>query len=162
MEKTLDRHIEEFQSEIRFILNNSQMVMGGSLILKLHGLNMGNWVPGDLDVIVFNPDSKAFDYIEGNLDPADNYNVPDEEIHSYGVTRKDMTLNVIISKEVPPVNPLQYCYQDTPFTQMYIPVNPINRIIEAKASYSVGKKDQFLRKKDMLHLQALKNLNFNF
>lgn len=151
----IDLHIAEFSNEITKI-GTENIAIGGSFALMLHGLEIGH-EPEDLDLIIFKPTDEQYEFIANKCESNANYQTVDGgQARSWKLKRKGMTLNIIFAFDVDvPENPLFYV-----FGKMYR-VNPIADIIKAKLQYTEGHEKQNLRRKDMMHLQMLKNLNFN-
>lgn len=125
---------------------SSNVKLGGSLILKLHGLQFSR-KSDDLDVIINNPTDKQKDYIKA----MSNFRVDDTKYFStvnYKFKKEGLCLNILLANN--PVNGGGLKYK---WSHNYYEVNSVLEIIQAKVSYG--------RPKDLSDLILLKNENFN-
>lgn len=140
---------------------DDNIVLAGSNALREHGLYT-DWEPQDLDIILFDPTPSQLLEITTKYEQCMGYETEkklgdDVLPRSYKLSKEGKELNVIIAYSEPvPNNLLYYNFQG-----VFFKVNSISNIIEAKKSYASGRDKSFLRKKDILHLMSLKNLNFN-
>lgn len=163
----MEKYLNEFWNElIKLIGDYDNVVIAGSNVLQAHGLKL-NWTPEDLDIVVFLPTDNQLSEVVDN----DKYEVclsyeeaerremnKDDFIpRSYKMSRKGLTLNIILERDKPRPSSLLYIAH----RERYFPVNSIANIISAKVSYASGDVKQFMRAKDMQHLISLKNNNFN-
>lgn len=157
----IHKYLDVFSNELLILATaageKSNLVIGGSLALQLHGLNLGNWHPEDLDIIIFEPTDDQRDKVEVLMKAAcatDYLGEPfdKQEIRSWKIEKNGWTMNVIYAFEPKPSDLLEW---------MGFEINRIDNIIDAKLSYSSGVKKDFLRRKDMWHLSVLKSNNFN-
>ena len=150
----LDKYLEVFHKilddlkELSFTTpdGSSNVKLGGSLILKLHGLNFSR-KSDDLDVIINNPTDKQKDYIKA----ISNFRVDETAYFSttkYKFKKDDLYLNILISNQPQNEGCLKYKW-----CQNYYDINSINEVIRAKVTYG--------RSKDITDLLLLKNENFN-
>lgn len=164
-ETKLERHIWVFLATILELIamGEGNVVLGGSLVLELHGLKLG-WEPQDLDIIIFKPTERQFARVMestdfeacANSDVQSKAEQRGEHIRSWRSQSGGKTLNVILVNDPLPEDLLLYRSHAG-----LIPVNKIHNIIEAKKSYSHGHDKTFIRGKDVHHLMSLKNNNFN-
>jgi hypothetical protein len=125
--------------------NTNNIKLGGTLVLKLHGLNFSRKV-GDLDIIIYNATPKQQDYIKAlsNFRVDSNYGSQT----NIKIKKHDLFLNILLV-DVPIVHEnVHYIWND----KIYEIVS-ISEIIKAKSSYK--------RLKDVEDLLMLKNENFN-
>lgn len=150
----LDKYLEVFHKilddlkELSFTTpdGSSNIKLGGSLILKLHGLQFSR-KSDDLDVIINNPTDKQKDYIKA----MSNFRVDDTKYFSivnYKFKKEGLYLNILLANN--PVNGGGLKYK---WSHNYYEVNSVLEIIQAKVSYG--------RPKDLSDLILLKNENFN-
>lgn len=150
--KELDNYLNTFQIIIDDLIDASpakNVRLGGSLILKLHGLNFSRSI-GDLDIIITNPTNKQKDYLKAlrffNHED-EGYNGNNET--NYKFKKHTLSLNVLVtdkySKDI-----VQTYYL---FNNKYYGFVPVQEIIDAKKTYG--------RKKDINDFLILKNENFN-
>lgn len=125
--------------------NTNNIKLGGTLVLKLHGLNFSRKI-GDLDIVVYNATQKQRDYIKA----LSNFRVDS----NYGsqvnikIKKHDLFLNILLA-DIPITHENVY-YE---WGSKRYEIVSISEIIKAKASYK--------RVKDMEDLLMLKNENFN-
>ena len=125
---------------------NPNIRLGGSLILKLHGLNFSR-KSGDLDVIVDNPTEGQKNYMQG-MQAISTSNCGDYSEDSFKVAISGCYMNILIKKPGIVYPKLYYVYGSTNYS-----ICSIDEIITAKKDYG--------RKKDLIDFQMLKNENFN-
>lgn len=158
--KDLEKILSKFQSVLKIIFDTN-VVIGGSAALKLHGLEIGREI-SDVDIIIYNPtpSQKLFLKLVGqkNSSSLDSY-----EKRVYKFTRtflKKYSIDVIISYEEFPENLLS-----CEILSHTVKIQSVENIVKAKASY-VSKVDGrgsllHISKKDATDMINLKNLNFN-
>jgi len=122
--------------------------LGGSLILKLHGLKFSRSI-GDLDLIITNPTEKQKDYLKALR----FFNCEDDGHYvnetNYKFKKNGFVLNIlIVDPYTLPITPMFYCYENK-----YYGVVSVDEIIDAKKRYK--------RTKDISDFLLLKNENFN-
>lgn len=153
-----------FSNEINALMqyNKTNVVIAGSCALELHGLTLG-WEPQDLDIVLFDPTPAQLLEVVNKYDQCADYEAEktleanNALPRSYKLKKESQELNIIIAyDEHAPADLMWYM-----FGGLMYKVNSIRNIIDAKLSYSVGRKKSYLRAKDMVHLNKLKNLNFN-
>lgn len=149
--KELDNYLNEFQTTIDGLVELSPSTknirLGGSLILKLHGLNFSRPI-GDLDIIITNPTEKQKNKLN-ELFSCDNIEVSYYTETNYKIKKNNFVLNILLVDNY--LKPIEYvCYF---YNGKYYGIIPINEIIDAKKSYG--------RKKDVNDFLLLKNENFN-
>lgn len=174
-QNSIDKFLAAFYQDIRRVISEgvkgapTNVILTGSNVLALHGLKI-SWSPQDLDVAIYEPTpgQRLFivgggDVIESEFEACLDY----ESAKEKGITQRawkksvffqgeQLTLNFILEKGPKPLANLNYLYGG-----LYLPVQNIDKIIEAKLSYGEGKDKSFLRRKDAHHLSELKSLNFN-
>jgi len=145
--KELNKYLDTFNIIIKDLSEyQSNVRLGGTLVLKLLGLNFSRSV-GDLDIIIVNPTRDQKIYLKGleffNINggsPGDN---------NFKFKKSDLYLNILcVDNYTGNIGSLYYTYNNVKY-----PLVPINEIIEAKKKYA--------RKKDMQDFIMLKNENFN-
>jgi len=134
--------------------NANNVLIGGSLALQLHGLNLDK-KPEDIDLVIYKPtphQEEILDLISlivPNPTSRDKYTR-----RSYKINLGSITLDILVEKHVNiPENLLYYKYQDS----IFIKIQSIEKVMEARRSYN----ELTLRKKDVVSSQKLKELNFN-
>jgi len=126
---------------------SSNVVLGGSLILKIHGLNFSR-KSEDLDVIINFPTPKQNEYIKA----ISNFSENNSEYwgkDNLKFSKNNLYINVLINNTVE-VNDffLQYKWGNKLYD-----INSVSEIIKAKSLYG--------RVKDFKDMILLKNENFN-
>ena len=147
----LNNYLDVFQiiiSDLTELSPSTKNVrLGGSLILKLHGLKFSRSI-GDLDIIITNPTEKQKDYLKALR----FFNYEDDGYineNNYKFKKNGFILNIlVVDPYTLPTIPMYYNYNNT-----YYGVVSINEIIDAKKRYS--------RNKDISDFLLLKNENFN-
>lgn len=162
----LNDYMNLFSPELnKLLLSYENVVLCGSQILRLHGLELG-WEPDDLDVAIYLPTDIQIGFIE-EQHPCSDYHEDNgqtrawnitkyTEIPTQGVTVKvSHALNILVDYE----NPLP----ERNYTEYRgFKIQPIDEIIKWKSLYfNSGDKKEKVRIKDAEQLQMLKNLNFN-
>jgi hypothetical protein len=147
----LNKYLNTFQiiiDDLTKLSSNTNVRLGGSLILKLHGLNFSRLI-GDLDLIITNPNEKQKDYLKALsfFSYKDHTNYKDE--FNYKLKKNNLVLNILeTDSPLLPITPMFYYYENK-----YYNVVSINEIINAKKRYN--------RSKDISDFLLLKNENFN-
>jgi hypothetical protein len=147
----LNKYLEVFHkiiddlNEIR-PTHESNVRLGGSLILKLHGLNFSR-KSDDLDIILNNTSPFQKDYIKAMSNFRVDETYGNEDIN-YKFAKNGLCLNILLVNQLINCSPITY-----KFRSKYYDIVPISEIIQAKARYG--------RKKDLSDLILLKNENFN-
>jgi hypothetical protein len=150
--KELDNYLNVFEIIIDDLVLLSPSVknvrLGGSLILKLHGLNFSRSI-GDLDIIITNPTEKQKEYLKAlrffNYESDTNY----INETNYKFKKNGFVLNILVVDDYKlSIVPTYYC-----FNNKYYGIVPINEVIDAKKGYK--------RNKDISDFLLLKNENFN-
>jgi hypothetical protein len=143
----LNKYLDKFSRIIGDLSDkNDNVRLGGTLVLKLHGLNFSRPV-GDLDVIIVNPTASQRLYLK-NLE----FFQCDESYsgqHNFKFKKDNLYLNILLA-EIPnlKMEPVFYKHKD-----VYYKIISINEIIDAKRKYK--------RTKDLQDFLLLKNENFN-
>jgi len=122
--------------------------LGGSLILKLHGLNFSRSI-GDLDIVITNPTEKQKDYLKAlRFFDCENDGAYLNETN-YKFKKNGYILNILV------VDPYALPIPSTFYSHnnKYYGIVSINEIIDAKKRYK--------RTKDISDFLLLKNENFN-
>ena len=151
----LDKYLDVFSPLIDDLITknsileeNSNVRIGGSLILKLYGLNFSRQCE-DLDIIINNPSKKQKEYLEKieleKVPISEKYEYTE---NNYKFTKSGLILNILVTNVF--TNDTRIRYK---FNNNYYKLNTIDEIIRAKISYG--------RPKDRSDLQLLKNENFN-
>lgn len=156
----LNDYMDIFSPELNFFLSddNDNVVLCGSQILRLHGLELG-WEPHDLDVAVYKPGLKQLNFIESQH-PCSDYHEESDETRAWNISKQHpvsgtVIMNILVDYEntLPPRNYTTY---------RGFKIQPIDEIIKWKSLYfNSGDKKEKVRIKDAKQLQMLKNLNFN-
>jgi len=141
-------------SQLTYPKNN--IVIGGSVALFLHGIEMGDRMIDDLDIIIYNPIGNQ----KRQLELLQAVSVP---THKYTKERKVLkmrvdllTLNFISEKEDIP--------KDVFMKYEGFLVQSVKNVINAKKGYKFkpAKSEHFyIRDKDIKDLNHFKNINFN-
>lgn len=150
--------------------NPENIVIGGTVALAAHGLNLDR-KPGDLDLVIYSPSEEQYKYLELLSVFALGKQSRDmciRGLRSIKFKRAGEILNILIEKDTFPESNLLYtkCYKKEGGF-MYLQMQSISKVIEAKNSYrinphSVGLTgNRYARVKDYYDCQQLKNLNFN-
>lgn len=148
----LNDYLNRFEKELLY-LNETNLVLCGSQILKLHGLHIG-WEPKDLDVAIYSPKSYQESYVINKFKECLNY--PSETLpRAYEMVHGNYKLNVMLDMENSVPDTALITYRG-------FFIQSIDEIIKWKVSYSKKESKEMVRAKDALHLQSLKNLNFNY
>ena len=151
MNKFLDKALSVFAPEIKALkagetAGERNVIIGGSVALMLHGLQIGR-EPGDLDLVIYTPtdrqmivlsDSRTFKNAEES-----------GEYGGYKCAKEGRVLNVLIEVNKPVPSGLL----GGMFTGYSHLIQSIDNVMAAKTRYA--------RPKDFYDLQQLKNLNFN-
>jgi hypothetical protein len=120
--------------------------LGGSLILKLHGLKFSRSI-GDLDIIITNPTEKQKDYLKALR--FFNYDEDYANETNYKFKKNGFVLNIlVVDPYTLSTTPIYYNHDNT-----YYGIVSIDEIIDAKKRYN--------RRKDISDFLLLKNENFN-
>jgi hypothetical protein len=148
--KELNEYLEAFSEIIYNLQKESKyenVKIGGSLLLKVHGLNFRK--SDDIDVIIYKPNDKQKERLK-ILKEFRITNHPSDYFDSdnFKIEKNDLIMNIMSVDEEPSEYSLKY-----KFKNRYFNVVGIDEIIAAKKSYS--------RKKDLTDFINLKNLNFN-
>ena len=125
---------------------NPNIRLGGSLVLKLHGLNFSR-KSEDLDVIIDNPTKGQKDYIQGMKAVSSSTCVSYGE-DNFKITIGNYCLNILNNKTETLYPKVYYTHGTTNYG-----ICSIGEIITAKRGYG--------RKKDITDFIMLKNENFN-
>jgi len=143
--KELNKYLDTF-SPILEKLDSTNVRLGGTLILKLHGLNFSRPI-GDLDVIITNPTTTQWDYLKDI-----EFFQSDESYsnqYNFKFKKENLHLNILlIENHNDDLGNLFYTHGG----KMYRIIS-IAEIINAKKKYS--------RSKDISDFLLLKNENFN-
>lgn len=162
----MKKFIEVFKTELAELSIDDNLVIGGSHALQQHGLNLGDWRPDDLDVIIFSPTTFQIDYVKNKFNQcADEYMIDEledkagkeVEPRSYKLTKGMFVMNIIFAYDESMPTDLLFFFHEG----VYWRINSISNIIDAKLSYSRGENKAYLRQKDIHHMMLLKNYNFN-
>lgn len=166
-ENRIDKFLAVFYRDILDISAepHDNIILTGSNVLELHGLNI-SWHPQDLDIAIYQPTKQQEKWVRDSVngyEPCMLYEDA-EKLGTYQRAWKkirpyedeELVINFILEKQPRPVTNLIY-----KFRNLYLPVQNIDTIINAKLSYGQGKDKSFLRRKDAYHLSELKRLNFN-
>lgn len=168
---------------------HSNVVIGGTCALGLSGLVLPE-IPNDLDLVIFQPTDEqitrllkdyeyatvhgdSYDTTKDDLPTAASFddlasvNKKSEEKNlprSYKLKGNKTVLNVLLAFNDKVPSDTLYYFHSLGFgcgSMPPIKINPVQNVIGAKASYR-DKTGQFCRNKDVVYLQQLKSLNFNF
>ena len=168
----IDKYLENFHDIIEN-LHDDNVVIAGTHALKIHGLIV-NREPGDLDLVIFNPNPWQLTYLDSVYARAVNNNAHPryrgdgrpEDQRSIKFAEEDLEtgaklyLDILIENNASvPADLLLYKYGNELYKIQNIALN-----IAAKRSYCPGDRDEmslYARRKDMQDFQALKNDNFN-
>jgi hypothetical protein len=142
----LNKYLDTFNIIIKDLSEyQSNVKLGGTLVLKLLGLNFSRPI-GDLDLIIFNPTKEQETYLkalkffnQGGGSPGDN---------SFKFKENNLYLNILCVYDTKNTDIVFYEYNKVKYS-----LSLINEIIDAKKKYS--------RKKDLQDFIMLKNENFN-
>lgn len=138
------------------------VVLGGSMILVLHGINIGRECE-DLDVVLYQPTPGQLEYIvqlqaveetSGEHSPISKDGKEIERHSLVSIVRESLKMNILSNSGDMNTRYLRYRGYQT---------QSIDKIVEAKASYTYESqtKGKYIRAKDALDLQYIKNNNFN-
>jgi len=135
-------------------LNENNIVLGGSVALFLHGINMGNKKIDDLDIIIYNPTQNQEKQLKLLHTFNDNENMKYSSKKIYKFQAKGLVLNIILEKSDTPKSLLNWDG---------FKIQSIQNVINAKNSYIITTKsgNEYLRKKDIEDLMNYKESNFN-
>lgn len=157
----IDTYLDTFFDILEVLEKDNNVVLGGSMALQLHGINIGR-EPHDLDIILYKPTQDQIKYVsglEGREEIGKQYSpyskVNEVERHSLIViVRKSIKMNILSNSEDLKHHYLMYKGHK---------VQSVDRIVEAKASYTyqTETKASYIRMKDIIDLQYIKNNNFN-
>jgi negative regulator of genetic competence, sporulation and motility len=145
-EKTLD----VFKNILNTLNIEENLVLGGSTALRLHGINTKR-VPEDVDIILFCPTIKQFNFLKSIEDFSDfTQDKGYEQVYKFRKVKdnKTFTLDILIEHYAVPRNLLLLKRG-----KLLIKVQDIDSIIAAKSRYG--------RDKDLKDMLDMKNLNFN-
>lgn len=153
----LDKYLDTFNPILKKLNkknSSDNLKLGGSMILKLYGLNFSRKIE-DLDVIITMPSKSQIDYLENlkffNLLDNKNYNYKQK---NYKFEKNNLILNILIVDILNPIITVErssFIYYKHK-NNLYKLVS-IREILDAKKMYN--------RKKDKDDLILLKNENFN-
>jgi hypothetical protein len=132
---------------IKYSSNTNNVRLGGSLILKVHGLNFSRPI-GDLDIIITNPTKEQEYYLEA-IKMMGVMNDGYTGIDNIKFKKNSLIINILIirnHKEY--ISPMFYKYNGYEYG-----IVSINEILNAKKQYN--------RSKDIKDFLMLKNENFN-
>lgn len=166
IDENLKKTINTFWKEINGLCISDRVMIAGSYSLHLHGLNLGDYLPKDLDLVVFNPSERQEDLLE-KFEMTLDYGIGGEnDAVSYKLDRDDLVLNVIVARGLlMRTGLLSYLYSGNPAHALVFRVANVGEVVAYKTSYyykSSGAGIAYTRRKDVLHLQELKNFNFNY
>lgn len=153
-------------------LSDSNIVIGGSQALKIHGLEIGR-DSQDLDIIIYEPTAKQYETLKAfdvfsdrtslsNMDYEVDENSPRR---SFKFRLNGREIDILIEHTPCPKEVLYYMMEVSAMHSLMIKVQSINKVIAAKRSYRLRRDEglgQYSRTKDFLDFQNLKNLNFNY
>jgi hypothetical protein len=147
----LDQYLSTFElmlDELQTASKNTNNVrLGGSMILKLHGLNFSR-PSGDLDVIITNPTEEQKQYLK-HLSFFDQNDTSYPNEMNYKFKKQNLCLNILLVENFEEkIENVFYKHKDK-----YYNIVPIKEIINAKKRYN--------RSKDIIDFLLLKNENFN-
>jgi hypothetical protein len=146
----LNKYINTFGvilNDLNKFSSEKNVRLGGSVILKLHGLKFSR-ASGDLDIVIYKPSDKQLAYVKGlsflHYDNGGYHN----DIN-YKIKKDNLIINILIADAVK-VQPsyLTYTYNENSYS-----IISIDEVIEAKKKYG--------RPKDISDFILLKNENFN-
>lgn len=168
--------VSTYQNLIESLIGNQppnqmpNIIIGGSAALHLHGLNFRDLL--DLDIIIYKPSPAQQLILEGikAFDTISNYRTQKEERrviklqkdrNPTGEKRDYQVLDIIIEKD----KEIPSGLLTVKINGITFPVQSIDKVIEAKASYRFHSDDvnlsNYVREKDLKDLLDLKNDNFN-
>ena len=162
MKKYLDT-FNQIILPLRKNYSGSNVYIGGSAALKLHGLTLNREI-NDLDIVILNSTNQQADYLES----IKFFNTPVNEKYPNGNTclrfvKDNLVLNVLLDRkenfaQFNEDDLLYYSYQE-----LFYKVCPVSMIMEAKRKYIKERTEgNYVRQKDMLDFIDLKNSNFNY
>jgi len=146
--ETLRKHVDCFQ-ELLTELNGSNLVLTGSCVLKVYGVEL-HIEPGDLDVAIYDPTPRQLQVINKYEDQnqADNKELKKEYRRVLKlISPEGVTIDIIVELGTDNEGDNYLKYKE-------FNLQPINKIMEARQRY--------LRSKDYESFLQLKNLNFNY
>ena len=144
--------IRNFSDLIDKLLSfKSNVVIGGTCALELHGLKIGREIE-DLDLIIYQANDKQKDILNTleAFSRTQYYGADKRTIKVIG--KYDMVLNIIKEDTFCPSDLLLY---------RGIPIQNIGNVFKAKQTYTGKKGTEYMRVKDMRDSIKLKELNFN-
>ncbi|MFT6125731.1 MAG: hypothetical protein ACJAVA_000172 [Flavobacteriaceae bacterium] len=146
----IEKTLEVFKNTLNTLNTEENLVLGGSTALRLHGINTKR-IPEDLDIILFSPTMKQFNFLKSIEDFSDfTQDKGYEQVYKFRKVKDNITftLDVLIEHSAVPQNLLLLKRG-----KLLIKVQDIDNTIVAKSSYG--------RDKDLKDMLDLKNLNFN-
>jgi hypothetical protein len=166
--KDLKNTLAMFSSTLSILYGTgSNLVLGGSNALKLHGLETGR-KSNDVDIIIYRPTTLQMTILNGLRtgsplfkEKAIDQGYPGRVVSlTAKLMGRSYKLDIILSDEKMPEDLLSIEFFKYP-----ILVQSIKNIIEAKASYTkqvdTRGSQRYISEKDAVDLMTLKNLNFN-
>jgi len=156
----MEQYLKTFKQLIQ-PLGTQNVVIGGTIALKAHGLIMSREAT-DLDLIIFNPTEKQKAYIESmKFFEIENRNIPQHVYQkSFKFKKANLTIDILIQESEVPQGLLYAEFEGT-----FYKVQSIKNTIDAKRSYclygSIGGNVKYIREKDVKDFEDLKSSNFN-
>ena len=165
---TPEQILKRFEPLINNLWEDQNLRIGGGTALRLHGLVFRK--SNDVDIIVHRPTQRQRDIVKALevFDEVVNYNTNKEDRHAWKFTKDGATLDIIFEEKTKDINADEFNQKPELHINIlgrWFPVQPVKRIIDAKASYIIhdnNTRDERARKKDMVDFLNLKNDNFNF
>jgi len=157
----------EFQMNINHMLDNSinifkslnngnnNVVIGGSLSLAIHGLNL-HTIPKDVDMIIYSPSKQQIEILKvlsifSEKNPVTNT----YQRRSFKIKVNDIYIDIIVEhKKTIPNNLLILKHNNCEFK-----IQSIKNVFQARKEYV--EHNQNIRVKDYISTIKLKELNFN-
>jgi len=165
----MQNYLQTFKNFIQ-PLGTDNVVIGGTLALKAHGLIMSREAT-DLDLIIFKPTDKQLEYIklmsafqkEFIDDEALKNPFSDYHRKSYKFKKNELIIDILLQDKFVPNDLLLFNFDGT-----YYKIQSVKNTIDAKRSYMFDNKydsrtgnSSYIREKDVKDFNDLKNSNFN-
>lgn len=141
-----------------FVQQVSNIVIGGSAALILHGLNLPRGC-SDIDLIIYSPTKEQLDVIkilgiETSLN--DSFGYAGKRVSK--LSRDGIKIDIIVAETTPVPENLSFIMLNFSLLK----IQSVQGVIDAKNSYSQERESQlYIRGKDLIDLIELKNNNFN-
>lgn len=143
--------LNKFEKFLALLNTNDNIVIGGTVALKLHGLHIGREVD-DLDVIIFSPSFEQEKVLE-MLDELSSTKYYGPTKRTLRLKSGEFELNIIKATGQKPTNLLRFGNFE---------INNVDEVFAAKSTYtSLRSGTKVCRVKDMEDALAMKSLNSN-